>query len=66
MENWGLKECDDQDRVGFIRKVYSILFSQIALTAVAVWYVTYTAQGFCLAKSCTFYEGTIAYWMQEN
>lgn len=60
-DNWGLKNCDEQDRLGFIRKVYSILFVQLAITFGAVFWVVSMVKDNCfycpftysLAPSCT-------------
>ena len=47
-----LKDASAQDRIGFVKKVYSILFSQLLLTAV------------CIAATITFED--IANWMFIN
>ena len=43
----GMKGDDHSDRMGFIKKVYSILFVQLSITAAYIWYVTATATGIC-------------------
>ena len=58
-------KCDKVDRIGFIKKVYCILLTQLSITAAAIWLVSATAEGICFQK-CTFYPGNIAYWMQKN
>ena len=47
-----LKTCDQDDRMGFIKKVYVILFAQLLLTAGITW-VAITSVG-------------MAEWMQDN
>ena len=47
-----LKDADAQDRVGFVKKVYSILFAQLFLT------------GICIAITIT--NENICWWMVEN
>jgi FtsH-binding integral membrane protein len=46
-DHWNLKDCDQQDRMGFIKKVYSILFVQLALTFAGVWWTVAATQNNC-------------------
>jgi len=41
-----LKDADAEDRIGFVKKVYSILFCQLILTAACIA-VTITNDGIC-------------------
>jgi FtsH-binding integral membrane protein len=44
---WGLKDADRADRMGFIKKVYSILAFQLALTAAGVCWFTVNTKNNC-------------------
>jgi len=46
------KDGDIEDRLGFVKKVYAILFSQLALTAAYTWYALSSVE--------------TAQWMQQN
>ena len=47
-----LKLADAQDRIGFVKKVYSILFAQLLLTGICIA-ITITSRDICV-------------WMAEN
>lgn len=50
-DDWGMKGCEHSDRMGFIKKVYCILFVQLSITAGYIWFVTATVKGECFLNS---------------
>jgi protein lifeguard len=69
-----MKHADHADRMGFIKKVYSILFVQLAITAACVVPVVLSTKNnsYCIVNPITSYETctitgpSLAYWMEKN